>query len=401
MLLKRFAALLMALMLFVSGAVAENISATPIATYTLPIGAEALQLMDSDLWTPPEGLEQMYTLMQNADPYGHVYLIRMKNGNALVSVSCTTAVNDRTVHDLQQMWPQIAQSIANEGAAVDASESCATVQTLYGFEALSIDTSIWLENGTALDANGTAFYRGEELLEVWAVAPAEGSYAANETREAQLRSDRADMQAFLNSLNFKTGKADALNGFAFSDPDGRFITFAPEGCTVLTPHSTQEEIENARQAYVAAHPNGGEKLFAEYVKDVTEEQTVVFIAADQQSVAEIYASQLETFRDVTVEQLRSLSEPIRQSLAERFGIALLLSTSERAVISGYEHSFLTYWLRTDDVNVQLDVMAVVLEDAWLYEIDIYTHEGERDLRTLWHTYFEQSTVYTPLVNGLE
>ena len=401
--MKRFFAALLALCLLCGSALAEGVSSAPIATYTLPRGAEAVHLWESGVWDIPEGLEEMYRLMQTAELYGDVYLVRMPYGRAMVSVSCMRPDNLRTAEELKALWPQIAQGIAQEGVFVNADESCATVETLYGFEALHIQTTIGLgEPGTGvqLDAEGMAFMRGEELLEVWAVAPVEGSYTDAQTAE-ELAADRTDMGAFMQSLSFTDLESMAVKGVPYTDPDGRFALVLPTGCTVITRSSTQEEVNKARQNYLDAHGEGAETFFDEYMTDVITQGVTLVISRDQGVAAEIFASQEEDFRDVTADQLAALAQPIQQTLAEKFDVALPLNVGERAVISGEKHAWLTYWLRSGEADVQLDVLAAVLDDAWLYEVDLFAHDGNQEQRMLWYTLITQTMQYTPLQNALD
>ena len=400
--MKRFFAALLALCLLCGSALAEGVSSAPIATYTLPRGAEAVHLWESGVWDIPEGLEEMYRLMQTAELYGDVYLVRMPYGRAMVSVSCMRPDNLRTAEELKALWPQIAQGIAQEGVSVNADESCATVETLYGFEALHIQTTIGLgEPGTGvqLDAEGMAFMRGEELLEVWAVAPVEGSYTDAQTAE-ELAADRTDMGAFMQSLSFTDLESMAVKGVPYMDPDGRFALVLPTGCTVITRSSTQEEVNKARQNYLDAHGEGAETFFDEYMTDVTEQHVTLVISEDQQLVAQFFASQEENFRDITADQLAQLAQPIQQTLSEKFDAALLLSAEEQSVISGKRHAWLGYWLRAGEMDVQLDVLAAVLDNAWLYEVDLYTHGNDQQQRSLWYTLITQTMQYTPLTNAL-
>ena len=400
--MKRFFAALLALCLLCGSALAEGVSSAPIATYTLPRGAEAVHLWESGVWDIPEGLEEMYRLLQTAELYGDVYLVRMPYGRAMVSVSCMRPDNLRTAEELKALWPQIAQGIAQEGVSVNADESCATVETLYGFEALHIQTTIGLgEPGTGvqLDAEGMAFMRGEELLEVWAVAPVEGSYTDAQTAE-ELAADRTDMGAFMQSLSFTDLESMAVKGVPYTDPDGRFALVLPTGCTVITRSSTQEEVNKARQNYLDAHGEGAETFFDEYMTDVTEQHVTLVISEDQQLVAQFFASQEENFRDITADQLAQLAQPIQQTLSEKFDAALLLSAEEQSVISGKRHAWLGYWLRAGEMDVQLDVLAAVLDNAWLYEVDLYTHGNDQQQRSLWYTLITQTMQYTPLTNAL-
>lgn len=401
--IKRFFALLTALMMFAGCACAQQLSSAPIATYTLPQGAEALHLWDSGLWEVPEGLEGLYYLMQNAEMYGNVYLVRMPHGRALVSVSCMVPENSRTAQELVDLWPQIAQNIAKEGVSVDASEHCASLENLYGFDALHIQTTIglgqWGED-LQLNASGIAFPRGNELLEVWAVAPVEDTYAADDPAAQELTEDLAAMDVFMQSLSFTGMESMAIEGVPYTDPDGRFALVVPSGSTIITAHSTQEEIAQAREAYLAAHPEGAAQLFDEYLNDVTTQRVTLIIAKDQQVAVEIFASQEESFRDVTVDQLAALAQPIQQTLAEKFDAVLPLNAEQRSVISGFKHAWLTYWVRSGETDVQMDVVASVLDDAWLYEVDLYTHDGNQETRMLWYTFITQTLRYTPLTNAL-
>lgn len=395
--------LTLALCLLTGGALAQEVSSTPIATYDLPAGAEALYLWDSGVWEVPEGLDEMYRLMQTATMYGNVYLVRMANGRALVSVSCMPDDHGRTAQELKEMWPQIAQNIAKEGVSVNADESCAAVEELYGFETLHIQTAIGLgELGAAmqLSAEGFAFTRGDEFLEVWAVAPAEGSYAQDDPAAQELMADRADMEAFVQSLQFTGLESMAVEGVAYTDPDGRFALVIPAGCTVLTVHSTQEEIAQARQKYIDTHEAGADGFFDEYMNDVITQRVTVVITEDQQAVVEIFASQEESFRDVTTEQLALLAKPIEESLGGKFDLALCLASDEKTVVGGYEHAWLGYWLRNGEADVQLDALASVLEDAWLYEVDLFTHDGDQEKRALMMLFINQTMQYSPLTNAL-
>lgn len=402
--MKRFLALLAALVMMLGLSCAQAVSTAPIATYTLPRGAEALHLWDSGAWTVPEGLEGLYYLMQNAEMYGDVYLVRMPHGRALVSVSCMKPENQYTAEELLGLWPQIAQNIAKEGVTVDASESCASLENLYGFDALHIRTDItageW-GSGLALEAEGIAFPRGDELLEVWAVAPAAGLYAQDDPAAQELAEDRASMETFLKSLGFSNLGSMAVEGVPYADPEGRFALAIPAESTVLTAGSAQEDIDRAREAYLAAHEEGADRLFNEYINDMITQGVTVIIAKDQQVVAEIFASQEESFRDTTVEQLAALAQPIQHSLAERYDVVLPLNVQDQAVISGQKHAWLTYWVRSGEADVQLDVLASVLDDAWLYEVDLFSHDGNQEQRMLWHTFITQTLRYTPMVNALD
>ena len=163
----------------------------------------------------------------------------------------------------------------------------------------------------------------------------------------------------------------------------------------------EEEIAKAREAYLAANPAGAETAFNEYVDDIVNQRVTVILTKDMQGVLEIFASQEENFRDATPEMLSTLGKPIESSLAERFGTALLLSANGTETLSGHEHAWLGYWLRAEELNLQMDILAAVLPDAWLYEVDIITAGGNQELRAMLYMFAAQTLHYTPLTNALD
>lgn len=388
--MKKLVSVLLACLLLFSGALAQE--EEPIVMYRLPMGAEVRYLYDTADWPVPQGYEGLYRIMQTASFGGDVYLGRMKNGKALISVSCTIADREWSAQELLDLWPSIARTIAREGAEVDASNERACVETCFGIEMLHVATTLTAD-GLTMDVEGYAFWRNGELTEVWSAAP-----LADET-DAELMSDRADLAQFMASLDFNT-KTMSAEGLPYQDPDGRFSIAIPLGATVLTVHSSQEEIAKAREAYLAANPAGAETAFNEYVDDIFTQRVTVIFTEDMQGVMEIFASQEENFRDATPEMLSTLGKPIEESLAERFGTALLLSANGTEVLSGYEHAWLGYWLRTEELNLQMDILAAVLPDAWLYEIDIITAGGNQELRAMLYMFAAQTLQYTPLTNAL-
>ena len=84
--LKRLLALILICLSLASAAYAQDGS---FATYQLPQGAQACYITQMQELDVPEGLEPMYNLMQHATLQGDIYLIRMPNGRALVSVGCS------------------------------------------------------------------------------------------------------------------------------------------------------------------------------------------------------------------------------------------------------------------------------------------------------------------------
>ncbi len=201
--MRRFAgaALLLALWMAVCLALGED---TVFATCELPNGAVSLALVEAGGWDAPAGLEGMYDLMFSANLMSDVYLVRMKNGRALLSISSCPGVTPLMPEAFLSRWPRIAAAIGQEARYVDDSPSCASVTTAFGQDVFAVHTSIAVgtDELVLLDAQGYAFTIGTDMIEVWAVAPADPVYLYDEAAAAELMSDRADLSACLESLAF-------------------------------------------------------------------------------------------------------------------------------------------------------------------------------------------------------
>ncbi len=174
------------------------------ATCQMPEGSESVYITEASGLEAPEGLEEMYTLMLDANDQSDIYITRMRYGRALVSISCTTDVGPGAAEDLLALWPQAAGCIAENVGFVNDSASCAGVESAFGYDALVVRTDIAVgeENMMLLEAQCAAFYNGPDLIEVWTLLPAASAYLYDEQAAAELASDRADLEAFIDSLNF-------------------------------------------------------------------------------------------------------------------------------------------------------------------------------------------------------
>lgn len=397
--MRRLMAAVLALLLVCSSALAAQ--DVPIASYDLPEGAEVFYLSESGAMEAPDGLEGMYDLMSTAASRGDVYLIRMANGRALASVSSTPVYESVAVQDLLALWPQTVQTIALEGAQVDESASEVGVETLYGgVEMLHVRTRIGVGD-LWLEAEGFAFCRERELTELWAVCPERGLYADDSAGADELSRDRRDLKLFMESLSFPEAWEDMAIGVPYEDRDGRFIMAIPQDAVVIDVHSAPEEVEAARSRYIERNPEGAARAFDCFMQDVYGERAVFVFTADMQGVIQVFGSQVEGFRGATPEQLCRMAQPILDVMNETFDFAACLADNERAEISCEEHALLGYWVRSGELDLMIDVMACVVMDDWLYEVDIYTSEGDQNMRAMLHAFVQQSMIYTPLYNGLE
>lgn len=398
--MKRLLWLVAALCFILTPALAQENE--PICSYTVAEGAQACLLQEASELDVPEGLEAMYALMRSASAASDVYLIRMPHGRALASVSCTQVDEPGDAQGLLSLWQQIAEAIGRETVYVDTSDACARVETFNGFEALCIDTSLVVgeESMLLLDARGRVFYRGNDLMEVWAVAPADPIYLFDDEAAAELKSDVSDLDGFLVSLDFssqtdgaqtdaaRTERAEGepgadapaaspwvsdLPSFAYADPDGYFTVELPEGCTVLNVLSTEAEVAAAREKYIAANPEGADIVFDNFYADVTDERATLILTDDMRFAAQIYCEEVPEFRGMTPRAFLASYDAVRQGLEGTFGFAKgLEGMGDIRAISGVEHAWLTYWIAAGEHDMLLEVMAAVTDEVWLREVDFYT-----------------------------
>lgn len=174
------------------------------ATCQMPEGSESLYITEAAEFQIPDGLENLYALMMDANTQSDVYITRMRCGRALASISCTSAAGPGTAEDLLALWPEAARRIAQDVDYINDSASCAAVETAFGYDALVIRTDIAVgeESMVLLEAQCAAFYNGPDLIEVWTLLPAASTYLYDDQAAGELESDRADLAAFIASLNF-------------------------------------------------------------------------------------------------------------------------------------------------------------------------------------------------------
>ncbi|MCI6041279.1 MAG: hypothetical protein MR742_12290 [Clostridiales bacterium] len=174
------------------------------ATCQMPEGSESLYITEAAGIEIPHGLEDMYALMLDTNDQSDVYITRMRYGRALASISCTSAVGPGAAEELLALWPEAARCIFQDVSYINDSASCAGMETAFGYDALVIRTEIAVgeENMVLLEAKCAAFYNGPDLIEVWTLLPADSVYLYDEQAAAELMSDRADLEAFIDSLSF-------------------------------------------------------------------------------------------------------------------------------------------------------------------------------------------------------
>lgn len=367
--------------------------AAPIAIYVMPDGAQVSYLLEAD-FDVPAGMQPAYDLMYNATPRGDIYLIRMKNGYGLASVSCSELKRELSMQDLLDRWPQIAQAISEEAAIQEGAQAFA--DTLFDDRKV-LHIQAVLDAGSAetplmLDAEAFAFSRGTEFLEVWTLC-AQGDDAA-------IVSDRADLAAFVESLAFPEDDSNVLQGVPYQDARGFFSMMTPKDSVVLTPQSSQQEIADARARYIAANADGASTFFDSWEEDIRELKSTLILTSDMRGAILVTATEAGRFAGWSAQQMADIAPAIAHSLSDRYEAVLPLGAQGDEQLSGLPHALMGYWLRQGKMDVQLDILACVTEEGWLYEADLFTLSGDQALRAYLHIFLAQTLVYTPPVNGL-
>jgi len=399
--MKRLIAALLALLLCFSCAAAQEEEDSSIASYYLPDGAQVFYLPMGEMpETVPDGLNPMYELMLDVTPRGDVYLIQMEGGHALASVSCVPVERDFTPEQLLALWPQIAQELSFDVLSVDSAPECAEVEEIRGLEMLHIRTSMTAgteESPLVLEAECLAYCRNQSVTEVWCVYPEESAFKGD---PELLRADRRAVKEFRESLLFPGSKAIKLESAPYTDPHGRFTAMVPADGLVIDSTSGAEAVEQARKLFIEANPEGADLVFDHFMEFVRDNHATLVFPAGMKGVMEICAVEAGGMAGFTPERLASVSDALASSMGDFHDLALCMDADERAWISDYEHALMGFWLRKAEMDMQLDLMVCTAGD-WLYEVDVYSFEGDQDVRMLLHSFAGRGITYTPPVNGLE
>ena len=376
--MKRLLALLLSLLMLFSVSSAEG----GIAAYLTPSGAQMVYLGDGISLEIPEGLEPLYDLMFTASYMSDVYLMRMKNGRAVASLSCTPMHEPRTAQELADRWAAIREGILQEAKIT---RDAFSIEKKYGFEVLHVSAGLE-KDGLSMQAEAYAFCRDDQMMEIWTLCA--------EDDLPETASDRRDAQAFVNSLDFSEEVTRPFEGTPCRDAGGRFHLEVPEGAVVLTKASSEDEVNAARELVVSANPEGAARLFDEILLDVQEQDVMAVFTADGKGAVEIFAARQADFAGMTLEELDAVGAGLTAQLRERYGAAMLLSAGNRVTLGGYEQVLVSYWLRSGECNALMDLTACVALEDWLLEVDIFTMDGDLETRQLLHTMLGQKLVYT-------
>ena len=199
---KKAAALVCAFFLMASvPALAEN---NDFGTYRLPEDMTVCAPEDIRYYDVPAELNAMYGLMDTDSAKTDVYLFLAPNKLGVVSVARRDAPGGGAVQTLMDAWPQIEQALAREKNTLAVEDARIAQTVAFGYEAVRINAVLTLSGETPMtvSAEGTAFYRDNDTLEIWSVFPEEAFCVQNGLSAKQRKADMAAVEQLLSSFDF-------------------------------------------------------------------------------------------------------------------------------------------------------------------------------------------------------
>ena len=354
-----------------------------IAYFHQPDGVERYALEEMSNAAVPQGLEEMYTLFAMGNPEATVYVFRMPDGQALLSISCLETGAEGSTEALAEQKERIAEGLAAQLEGVLAAVPELTLEEIYGQQALVTQMSLHAGE-MVLDAKAAVFYRGADLIEVWTVAPNQSQYLFDEAAADQLKSDLACLAEMEASLDFAlpeekastivdalqdgSGEQEERPRMTVTADDGTFRMDVPLDTVVL--HSASDENTVARTRALFADVEGGQACFDLWLEEIREVEGWLLISRETGVAAQVYVNPAESFAGMTAEQLCMLEQPVLEMMKQDYDSAAVADESSVAELDGLEHAWLSYSLDKGDMHLLTFVLAAADQD-YLYEIDIY------------------------------
>lgn len=354
-----------------------------IAYFHQPDGVERYALEEMSNAAVPQGLEEMYTLFAMGNPEATVYVFRMPEGQALLSISCLETGAEGSTEALAEQKERIAEGLAAQLEGVLAAVPELTLEEIYGQQALVTQMSLHAGE-MVLDAKAAVFYRGADLIEVWTVVPNQSQYLFDEAAAAQLKSDLACLAEMEASLDFVLPEETASNivdalqdgsgeqeerpRMTVTADDGTFRMDVPLDTVVL--HNASDENTVARTRALFADVEGGQDCFDLWLEEIREVKGWLLISRETGVAAQVYVNPAESFAGMTAEQLCMLEQPVLEMMKQDYDSAAVADESSVAELDGLEHAWLSYSLDKGDMHLLTFVLAAADQD-YLYEIDIY------------------------------
>jgi len=400
----RFFALILALMmLWLPCAQATD----HIVSYLLPEGSQLVSIRDFDQLEIPEGLEDMYAMFADGNTDATVYIFRMPNGRALLSVSCLETDMVMTGDELYAMRDSIADGLCEQFGTAMPERPELEQEVVCGYDGLGFSTTLQFgQNGDLpVEVESGLFFRDTDLMEVWAVAVEPSYYAADSAAAAELESDQNALVSLIDSLDFsipeetsgnepepETKPADPLasgldaliagltnepdepeaqpvaESFVYVAPDGLFSMEVPGNTLIITSGSDADIVAAGRNAF--AHINGSQDCFDQWYAEVLDQNCTLIICPDQGVVAQVFVSGAGDFAGFTVDDFKQMEQPVLALMQQSYESAEVSDEATEAEMDGLDHAWLTYWIEHKDANLLSYVLAAA-DDQYLYELDAY------------------------------
>lgn len=357
--------------------------------YKLPEGAVMVPASELGAQQVPEGLQEMYALMQKQSDGSTVFVFRMKHGRALASIGISPLAESVDINALYGMWQSIAKTMSRDMSYVNANDSCATVGERYGREALIIDTEgvVGEDSTLLLDFDCVAFVVSNTLIEIWSASPADTTYVFDAAAYGECEDDKRDMAALMESLDFSSlfgaGRdvekpKSSYESERYIDPKGRFETDIIKGCSIITAESAEGEVTRLRTALVSKYGDGASVLFDKNYEDVKNEDATYILLPDLSGAAVVYRVYVPAFTKATTDDLLMTAPAVAKSLAGDFGAAHCLYDDGTISVSGVEHAWTAYWIRSGQTDILLNLIATVDDGGYLRELDVFKMTDDPD-----------------------
>lgn len=382
-----------ALLLFAPVAQATN----HIAYFHQPEGSEMYALSEIPNAVVPEGLEELYALFSQGNPEATVYVFRMPGGQALLSISCLETGAEGSTEVLYEQREALAQGLMDSLGGMMTVPPTFELTDVYGQQAITAPVTLYIPEviSTQIQVEGrvTAFYRGEDLIEVWTAYPGKVNYLFDQEATAALDSDLTALSEFEATLDFalpeeETETADSLQDFlnelegntpAADQPeelphmtvtadDGAFRMDVPLDTMILHAGSDANTVARARALF--ADIKGGEECFDLWYEEVVSLDGWLLLSREYGVVAQVYVNDVGSFAGMSAQDMLLLEQPVLEMMKENFDQAAVADESSIAELDGMEHAWFTYDLYKGDMSMLSFVLAAV-DEANLYELDIY------------------------------
>lgn len=367
-----------------------------IAYFHQPEGSEMYALDEMSAAVAPEGLEDLYALFSQGNSEATVYVFRMPNGRALLSISCTEMAQPGTTDALYGQREALSAGLQSSLADVLAASPVFELEELYGQQALVTRMSLQLQSGT-VDAQAAVFYRGSDLMEVWTACPSASRYLFDRTAAQELKSDLTELAALEDSLDFSLPEQEAapeaqeapfaavldiINDkqdesivqpdetpyMTVTADDGLFSMKVPLDTVLIHEGSDEATIARGRKLFADIH--GGEECFDLWLKDIQDVSGWLLLSREYGVVAQVFVSEAGYFAGVSAEEMKALEQPVLELMQESYDKANVADEATTVEIDGKEHAWFTYDLYKGDMNMLTFVLAAADDDC-LYELDVY------------------------------